>query len=349
MKRSSIVLGALAAAFLIPNVAASQMMGPRPFVGVDVGVSVPTNDNYWAHVHEGGAISPYFGYMFDEAFGVQANLHAVVQSPDDDDRGFSGEEDLTTVLGATFGPRLSIPFNEKFEPYLVGQGGVFGGVSGRLDDEFDAGVSLGGGIDYYVSTRWAISAFGRWQYSFLKPTPRDLNNIPGATNPNPQDLEDSIADDAQWVTAGIGIKYDWKPLPKPRKAPPPAAKKPEPAPVLPPPTKKKIVLRGVQFDFDKANIRDDAKPILDEAARTLAGEKAVTVVVAGHTDAVGSDAYNMRLSERRAKSVKGYLIGQGIDADRMSVRAFGESMPVADNETEEGRAQNRRVELEVQD
>jgi len=349
MNRSRVLTFALAGVLAAPALATAQIVEPRPFIGVDAGIAIPTRDNYWAHVHEGGSVSPYVGYMFDEAFGVQANLHAAVMSPDDDDRDFKGEGDVTTVLGATVGPRLSIPFGDKLEPYLVGQGGVFGGVSGRLKDEFDAGVSLGGGIDYYLTERWAVSAFGRWNYAFIQPSPDDLNNIPNAGNPKRQNPSEAKADDIQWVTAGLGLKYDFKPMPTPPPAPEPIVRKPEPAPVLPPPTSKKIVLRGVNFDFDNATIRPDGKPILDQAARTLADERQVSVVVGGHTDAVGSDMYNQGLSERRAKSVKAYLIGQGIAAGRLDVRGYGESMPVADNDTDEGRAQNRRVELEVRE
>lgn len=343
MKRH--IVGACLGLALAPLAAAAQMLDARPFVGVDLGAAIPVNDNFWAHVHEGGVASPYVGYMLDEAFGVQANFHVNALPPDDDDRGWKGEEDVTTLLGLTVGPRLSLPFADKFEAYVTGQGGVFGGVSGRLDNEFDAGVSLGGGIDYYVTERVAISAFGRWNYAFVRPSPRDLNTVGGI----PQDPEDNPAEDIKWATTGIGIKYDFKPEKEAPKPAPPVAKKAEPAPVLPPPTKKKLVLRGVNFDFDKSNIRSDARGILDNAISTLGEEKQVTVVVAGHTDAIGSDAYNLKLSQRRAASVREYLVRGGIDADRLSVKAYGESMPVADNDTDEGRAQNRRVELEVQD
>jgi OOP family OmpA-OmpF porin len=117
-----------------------------------------------------------------------------------------------------------------------------------------------------------------------------------------------------------------------------------PAPVA---VKKKLVLRGVNFDFDKSNIRADAAPILDEAAATLKDEKDAVVSVEGHTDAVGSDAYNQRLSERRARAVAAYLAGHGIARSRLSTTGFGESKPVATNETADGRAENRRVELRV--
>jgi OOP family OmpA-OmpF porin len=128
-------------------------------------------------------------------------------------------------------------------------------------------------------------------------------------------------------------------------APPPPP--PAPAPPPPPPVKRKIILRGVNFDFDKATIRPDAAPILEEAARALQDEPTIDVSVEGHTDAMGTDAYNDRLSERRADAVRDYLIELGVSAPRLMARGFGESQPVATNATDEGRAQNRRVELKV--
>jgi len=127
-------------------------------------------------------------------------------------------------------------------------------------------------------------------------------------------------------------------------APPPP---PPPRVEAPPPAPKKIVLRGVNFDFDKSNIRADAAPVLDEAASILKENSSVRVSVEGHTDSVGTDAYNQALSLRRANAVKAYLVKQGVSADRLQVRGLGESTPVASNDTNDGRAQNRRVELKV--
>ena len=107
------------------------------------------------------------------------------------------------------------------------------------------------------------------------------------------------------------------------------------------------MLRGVNFDFDKSAIRSDAAVILDEAVEILGEDRGVDVMVDGHTDAIGSDEYNLRLSLRRAQAVLDYLVRHGIERDRLESRGFGESRPVASNETEEGRAQNRRVELRV--
>ncbi|HUI26978.1 MAG TPA: OmpA family protein [Candidatus Kryptonia bacterium] len=133
-------------------------------------------------------------------------------------------------------------------------------------------------------------------------------------------------------------------------AKPPArvvAQVPPPPPPPAPPVKRKIVLRGVHFDYDKANIRADSEPILKEAAATLNENRDIAVVVEGHTDSRGSDAYNDKLSLRRATAVRDYLAKLGVAADRMSVGGKGEREPVADNKTDEGRAQNRRVELLV--
>lgn len=109
---------------------------------------------------------------------------------------------------------------------------------------------------------------------------------------------------------------------------------------------KKITLNGVHFDFDRDNLRAVSYPILDAAVDTLKGDWGdVRIEVAGHTDSIASDAYNLDLSRRRADTVRKYLVRKGIAADRLVAKGYGESQPIADNSTEEGRFQNRRVEL----
>ncbi len=159
------------------------------------------------------------------------------------------------------------------------------------------------------------------------------------------------------VVAGTAAYFLCKAIQGPPEAPappppPPPAPEPEPAPApapAPPPQAVRIVLRGVQFDLDKADIRPDAGVILDEAANQLSQSPGTSVSVGGHTDSTGSDAYNQALSERRAASVRDYLISRGVSAGRLSVAGYGESQPVADNATADGRALNRRVELRVQE
>lgn len=109
-----------------------------------------------------------------------------------------------------------------------------------------------------------------------------------------------------------------------------------------------IILRGVQFDFDKSDIKLEYQPILDEAVNQL--RKWVwdyRLVINGHTDSVGKPDYNQKLSERRAASVKDYFAGKGIPANKMTTVGHGQQEPIADNKTEDGRAINRRVELDL--
>jgi OOP family OmpA-OmpF porin len=106
-------------------------------------------------------------------------------------------------------------------------------------------------------------------------------------------------------------------------------------------------LPPVYFDTDKASIRPESLSILREVADRLADRPNVRVRVIGHTDSRNTAAYNMDLSQRRAESVVSFLIDQGISADRLVAVGRGESEPIASNKTEEGRAQNRRVEYRV--
>lgn len=128
----------------------------------------------------------------------------------------------------------------------------------------------------------------------------------------------------------------------------------EPAPVAapaepaPPPSGTEIVeIQGTHFAFDSARLTSEGEAILDEAVSVLNRHPSITVRAEGHTDSIGSEAYNMQLGQRRADSVRDYLVSQGISSSRITARSFGESVPAASNDTESGRAQNRRVELIV--
>ena len=140
------------------------------------------------------------------------------------------------------------------------------------------------------------------------------------------------------------------PPPKPR-APDPAPEekpKPKPEPEKPKPVAEKVTFAAdVLFDFDKAVIKPEGKSKLDDISNKAKGVNLEVVIAIGHADSVGSDAYNQRLSVRRAESVKAYLVSKGIEANRVYTEGKGEKQPVADNKTSDGRAKNRRVELEV--
>lgn len=109
-----------------------------------------------------------------------------------------------------------------------------------------------------------------------------------------------------------------------------------------------ITLLGVHFELNSDTLTPGSLSILDQAAAALKGQPGMRVRVAGHTDSIGSKRANEDLSMRRARSVKHYLAAQGVDPRRLAVKGYGESQPVASNETKSGRAKNRRVEFEVQ-
>jgi OOP family OmpA-OmpF porin len=140
------------------------------------------------------------------------------------------------------------------------------------------------------------------------------------------------------------------PAPKPAPPPPPkpATEAPKAAPEKPKPVAEKVTFAAdVLFDFDKAVIKPEGKSKLDDISNKARGINLEVVIAIGHADSVGSDAYNQRLSVRRAESVKAYLVSKGLEANRVYTEGKGEKQPVADNKSRDGRAKNRRVELEV--
>jgi outer membrane protein OmpA-like peptidoglycan-associated protein len=106
-----------------------------------------------------------------------------------------------------------------------------------------------------------------------------------------------------------------------------------------------VALYGVLFDFNKATLKPESASVLSRVADLLTKDPGLKVEVQGHTDNVGSDAYNQKLSEGRANSVMAWLAAHGIAANRLSAKGYGKRMPVADNDSDEGRARNRRVEI----
>ena len=171
--------------------------------------------------------------------------------------------------------------------------------------------------------------------------------------------------DANWTPATANAACDGalKPAaapaaaPAPRVAPPPPAAAPvmpapapAPKPVAAPPkpvSEKVTFAADAFFDFDKAVLKPEAKAKLDDLVGKTSAVALEVIIAVGHTDAVGTDGYNQKLSVKRSEAVKAYLVGKGIEKNRVYTEGKGEKQPVADNKTSEGRAKNRRVEIEV--
>jgi OOP family OmpA-OmpF porin len=157
-----------------------------------------------------------------------------------------------------------------------------------------------------------------------------------------------------WTPAMAIAECDPDLMPKPAAAPPPpppppppAAEPAKPAPKPAPVAQKVTLAADVLFDFDKAILKNEGKSKLDDLAGKMKDINLEVVIAIGHTDSIGSDAYNQKLSVRRAESVKAYLVSKGIEPNRIYTEGKGEKQPVASNKTKDGRQKNRRVEIEV--
>jgi len=137
------------------------------------------------------------------------------------------------------------------------------------------------------------------------------------------------------------------PAPAPAPAPTPAPRAAEPKPAPKPVAEKVTFAADVLFDFDKSVIKPEGKAKLDDLSNKIRGINLEVVIAIGHTDSIGTDEYNQKLSVRRAESVKAYLVSKGVEPNRIYTEGKGEKQPVATNKTAEGRAKNRRTEIEV--
>jgi OOP family OmpA-OmpF porin len=160
--------------------------------------------------------------------------------------------------------------------------------------------------------------------------------------------------DSAWTpaTAAPGCDGYIVPAPPPAPAPAPAPMpapmvKPAPAPAPVPVASKVTYAADAFFDFDKSVLKPEGKAKLDDLAGKVKGINLEVIIAVGHTDSVGTDAYNQKLSVQRSEAVKAYLVSRGIEKSRVYTEGKGEKQPVADNKTAEGRAKNRRVEIEV--
>ena len=157
--------------------------------------------------------------------------------------------------------------------------------------------------------------------------------------------------DASWTPATAAEGCDGA-LTKAAEAAAPAAApadaKPAPAPAPAPVASSKVTYAAdAFFDFDKAVLKPEGKAKLDDLVSKVKDINLEVIIAVGHTDSIGTDAYNQKLSVRRAEAVKAYLVSKGIEKNRVYTEGKGEKQPVADNKTKEGRAKNRRVEIEV--
>lgn len=331
MKKSTLVV-ALSAALLSMSVSqASEFAGG--FIGLKAGdnrsdiSSVPAMaaKNATTYGLEGG----YNWDMNSFLLGVDAFAD------------FNQKANHATTIPATFAnygtdvygldAKLGLP-SGNWMPYAkLGYGSLKATGTGLLGTS--SGAHFGLGVEYKFAPHWSVAG--------------EYTNISGKSN--------GIKVNNNNLTLGVNYYFDSPYVAPAAVAAVAAVVAPEPAPVAEPAApsetwktlleEKPVTLKDTNFDFDSAKLRDAANSKLNEVAEFADSYKDAKLDVSGHTDSIGTDAYNQKLSERRASSVKAYLVNKGVAADRIVTVGYGESKPVASNKTKAGRADNRRVEI----
>lgn len=299
------------------------------------------------------------------------DIPPIGQSPGGPASNLEGEQTIETAMANLW---LDLFPGSRVRPYIGGGLGAayiraddFGYDDPRLgniqlNDTEDTvfAYQAGAGVALDLSTRWTVAL----DYRYLDTDDPRLNLLDDVPTTR---IELDYRSHSAMLTLRYAFHVPEREAPPPAEPPvevvpvaepPPAEPAPEPAAPpcqTPPPgapfslegckVGDRLVLHGATFEFDEDRLTANAKLLLDRVADALLARPDLQVEVQGHTDSKGAEEYNQRLSERRAESVTRYLVGRGVQGDRLTAVGYGESQPVADNETEEGRELNRRVEL----
>ena len=266
------------------------------------------------------------GYNISEHLGVEAAINYV-------DTEFEHASRLDDKDVSVYLYRLDLLYHlmpeSSIVPYLAaGAGGITYDPSAKgVDTSTDFMANYGLGLKYFIMPTVALRG--------------DVRHVIGC---NECETSNNLL-----YTIGLAFAFGGKEEAPPPPPPAPAPEVKQEVAPLPAPVPKEeqgtYVFRNIYFDFNKATIKPESEPILDEVSDFLKANPAMKMEIQGHTDSKGTAAYNLKLSERRAASVKDYLVKNGIASNRLTTKGYGLTKPVATNSTEEGRAKNRRVEF----
>lgn len=329
---------------------------PR-FVSINL---TPLNSNYGGFLSIQRNFSEHVGLRFKAGFShlesefTNPSLVKVVQSTN----AFTGDVDLLFYL---------VPC-EPLSPYFFGGlGGAYKMLTNKAtatleDNTFNFQFNSGVGLEWCLADEWKLTT----EFGYHITSNSEFDGAIAATEVNVRDTYMAInigllyfldkGEPSKYCQLYSGITQEYKDMTDYNKIED-MIKKHIPKEVVKEvvvekPIKtalpEKWVLIGVNFESNSAKLSGESYPILYDVAKTLLMNPNMKVEIQGYTDNVGSESYNKTLGQRRAEAVKGFLIAKGVNANRLTAVSFGESIPVADNKTADGRAMNRRIEFRVQ-
>jgi OOP family OmpA-OmpF porin len=356
--------------------------GDGPYIGVEGGLNWESPQDYRSdgrvidrlHFNPGWDTGLIGGYSFDSGLRPELELAYRRNNLTHDEFGRTGGYDNADSALANLWYDFKVPSGpfSVLHPYLGGGAGAVrshyhdatiagGAIASDYATEF--GYQAGAGVGFDLTPRLTLSV----DYRHLWTNRGSFHDTFAA----PLDVEQRYLAN----TALLSVRYSFGPPPAvavtapppplPPSPPPPvvaAAPPPLPVVVAPPPCnapagfqvdanchiiEQRVVVRAVDFEYNSAQLTGPAQQTLDQVAVALAAQAELTVEIQGYTDSTGPAEYNLRLSQRRADSVKEYLISKSVNGSMLTARGYGKQNPVASNGTAEGRAQNRRVAFEV--
>lgn len=335
----------LASAVSFTAVAADEatVLDDRSYVGVMAGVTIPDDQRPQNYDEDALTYKILYGWAFSEHMNHEFSFaHETAQYD------FNGVDDNHDIFYKVGYDLLYFLNRDGWAPYGLIGGGITFAKRQPNDHEYGT-INAGLGVSKAFNDHGAaLRAEARYLFNW--------DNHGG--NDKPGDIR---------VLVGMTLPISAKPAPPPPvvEAPPAANQDSDGDGVIDSRDKcpgtlanvkvdgtgcavvQTLKLNGVKFAFDSAKLLPNAKIILDEVAESIKGQPDMKVEIAGHTDRIGDDAYNMQLSDRRAKSVRDYLVSKGANDANFTSKGYGETEPVATNDTAAGRAQNRRVEFRI--
>jgi OOP family OmpA-OmpF porin len=280
------------------------------------------------------------GYNFTEKLGAELSFNYVESDYD----GFP------TVRGST------IDFNDADGEIYLGRLDMLYHVTGILPDMVVPYLAAGVGVSTYDTDQKGVDSDSNFNLNYGAGLKVFLTRNVALRGDVRHVIDFDGSDSYNNFLYAVGLCYEIGGKSKQAEVvavepePAPAAPAPAPAPAVaptPPPAAQQgaIIFRNIQFDLNKATLREESYPILDEVVDYLKANPSVKMEIQGHTCNLGSAAYNLKLSGQRAETVRKYLVGKGIAAERLTAKGYGLTKPIAPNDKEENRAKNRRVEF----